>query len=385
MAFLRPLVFLASVLLGSSQLPILEFDIDLDARPEDRFNEVIHHFKGGILKFYEHYMDHYLVHAALKRLSAKRGPEGEELQREINGFSNLTGVPVYGFHALQMLYELNTFFIPIDNFTLPWKGPACTGILAVNKEDNMVYHARNLDFGPAEYLQPLAYVGIFKKGGKELFQAQMIAGYSLPLTAMQPGPNGFSVEVNTRFPDNVHGDHTMLHNLFTEKRTLNGWIIRKVLETADGYEAAVEALSTTPLPATQYHVIGGVRKGTILARSPDGLAHRMTLGEQNYECPAEYIIITNFDYFWKDVREWFDPTGGKGVGHPRRQAAQRILNSSKALTPEVLYATISDVEVMAKDTIFQAIINVEAGLWNVSLPPCTQCPKSKPPSPIMLV
>ncbi len=33
---------------------------------------------------------------------------------------------------------------------LSYAGPGCTGIIALNKEDNMVYHARNLDFQPGE-------------------------------------------------------------------------------------------------------------------------------------------------------------------------------------------------------------------------------------------
>lgn len=376
MALFRPLVVLASVWCGSSHglvRSVPEFDIDLDAHPEDRFNGVIQHFNGTIQEFYKHYLDHDIVRAALRRMSAKRGPEVAELQSEIDAYARLTNLPVYGIHIMQMLYELNTLMVPIENFTWPWKGPACTGILAINKEDGMVYHARNLDFGPAEYMQRLAYTGIFKKGGKELFRAQMIAAYSLPATAMKMGPNGFSLELNTRFPDHADGDKQMLHNLFGEKRPFNGWVVRKVLETAVDYEAAVEALSTTKFVTTEYYIIGGVRKGTILARNPDGLAHSMTLGKSNFECREDYIIMTNWDYYFHDDREWFDPTGGKGTGHPRRIAAQKILNRTKVLTPEVLYATISDFEVQAKDTIFQAIMNVESGLWNTSLPACTKC------------
>jgi len=380
MALLLPLVILASVWCGSSHGPVQlvpEFDIHLDARPEDRFDEVIQHFNSSIQEFYHHYLSSDIVKAGLQRLSARRGPEVVELQGEISAFSKLTGLPRYGFHSMQMLYELNTLMVPIENFTWPWKGLACTGILAINKQNGMVYHARNLDFSPAEYMQRLVYTGIFKKSGKELFRAQMLAGYSLPATGMKMGSNGFSLELNTRFPDHKHGDEELLKNLFTEKRPLNGWVVRKVLETAADYEAAVEALSTTPYCTTEYHIIGGVRKGTILARNPDGLAYQMTLGKANYQCPEDYIIITNFDYFFHDDREWFDPTGGKGAGHPRRIAAQKILNSTKTLTPEALYATISDFEVQAKDTIFQAIMNVEIGLWNTSLPACTKCGDSK--------
>ena len=64
-----------------------------------------------------------------------------------------------------MLYEIQTLMVPIVNFTahqskwydpipkgyeglkLPWHG-GYTGIIARNKKDNTVYHARNLNYSP---------------------------------------------------------------------------------------------------------------------------------------------------------------------------------------------------------------------------------------------
>lgn len=216
----------------------------------------------------------------------------------------------------------------------------------------------------------MTYVGIFTKGGKEIFRAQMIGGYHAVLTGMRKGPNGYGIQINTRFVDSINqagGIKEMLHNVFTEKRNYSGWTKRKILENIDNYEAAVEAFSTKPYAATEYNIVSGVKKGTILARNPDGVAYQLPLGRN------KYVIITNFDYIYHDIREWFDPTGGKGIGHPRRPAAERILNKTDVLTPEVLFGVINDVEVMAKDTIFQVVMNVEKGLWNASLPACTDC------------
>merc|ERR1719456_599238 len=115
--------------------------------------------------------------------------------------ARVTRIPEWGVHSLQMLYELQTMMAPDENITIPWRGPGCTGIVAVNTADNMVYHARNLDFSPKQYLQNMTYTGIFKRKGQEIFRAQMIAGYFAPSTAMKKGPNGFAIEQNTRFPD----------------------------------------------------------------------------------------------------------------------------------------------------------------------------------------
>jgi len=146
-----------------------------------------------------------------------------------------------------------------------------------------------------------AYTGIFKKGGVEIFRAQTMGGYTAILTGMRKGPNGFTVEINTRFTDHVGGNLEMIKNVFTNKITPSGFLKRKILETEDNYEDAVEAFSTTPSPATEFNIVSGVKKGTILARNPDGLAYQLPLKDSS----KKYIIMTNFDYIWGDVKEIF--------------------------------------------------------------------------------
>jgi len=218
----------------------------------------------------------------------------------------------------------------------------------------------------------LVYTGVFKKGGKEIFRSQMIAGYVQTITMYRPGSNGYAIERNTRYTDHVGGNKEMLEHLLS-RRDLNGWTLRKICETAETYEDAVQAITQTPYVSTEYAIVSGVKKGCILSKNPDSVAHVQTLGGANFEEPDDYIIMTNFDFFWKDVREYFDPTGTKpgGIFHPRRVLAQNILNATldagNALTPEVLFSTINAPGVLA-DTIFQAVINVEKGIWNVSQP-----------------
>lgn len=369
------LVALASVLTTSAKTgkPVPEFDIDLDRAPDQRFNEVIGHFNSSIQSFYQHFLSNAAVKAVLFGLAEKRGPEEDELMGEINGIARETKLPSYGIHAIQMLYELQTVMVPIWNITIPWSGPGCTGIVAMNKNDGMVYHARNQDFSPAPYMQALMYTANFKKSGQELFKAQMIAAYALPLTGLKKGTNGFSMETNTRYLDHKGGNSEWEHNLLVEKRPFNSWVVRKIMEEQPDYDSAVKAAKEEKLCTTQYLIMSGVKKGTIIARNPDNVAYQMTLGQPNYYCRDDYIIVTNFDYWYHDIREYFDPTSQFGIGHSRRKSAQKILNSSSVITEEVLWKTISDKGVEATDTVFQALINVETGIWNVTLPPCKDC------------
>ena len=119
-----------------------------------------------------------------------------------------------------------------------------------------------------------------------------------------------------------------------------------------------------PYASTEYAIISGVKKGTILARAPDYVAHTQTLPQGS--TGKDYILITNFDFYWHDARAWFDPTGGR-MFRPRRLVAQKLLDASDDFTADALFETINAEGVIA-DTIFQAIINVEKDLWNVSKP-----------------
>jgi len=116
----------------------------------------------------------------------------------------------------------------------------------------------------------------------------------------------------------------------------------------------------------------------VLAREPDGVAHRLVLGEANVDERGDYVVMTNFDFYWHDVREYFDPTSGCVPAlHPetcptRRVNAEAVLDGTRAgaLSPATLFAAIDSPGTFAPDgTIFQATIDVAAGLWNVSQPP----------------
>eukprot|EP00445_Apocalathium_hangoei_P074885 CAMPEP_0204152264 /NCGR_PEP_ID=MMETSP0361-20130328/26863_1 /ASSEMBLY_ACC=CAM_ASM_000343 /TAXON_ID=268821 /ORGANISM="Scrippsiella Hangoei, Strain SHTV-5" /LENGTH=82 /DNA_ID=CAMNT_0051107191 /DNA_START=21 /DNA_END=266 /DNA_ORIENTATION=+ len=82
------------------------------------------------------------------------------------------------------------------------------------------------------------------------------------------------------------------------------------METSTNYGDFAQKVSTSQLIVPMYIVISGVSKGTIIASDIGTVAHQMTLGETNLECRGVYIIITKFDYYFHDIREWFDPIGG---------------------------------------------------------------------------
>ena len=88
-------------------------------------------------------------------------------------------------------------------------------------------------------MAPLVYNGIFQKNNTELFRAEMIAGYTMPITAVLMGKDGYAVERNTRFSDHVGGNVEVIKYLFEDRRTLNGWQIRNVLLARDSFVTVI--------------------------------------------------------------------------------------------------------------------------------------------------
>jgi len=376
---------------GHRLLPQYEIDLDLppSQRYEPLFQDTATNLNATVWQFYRQYFEHDAVlKDVLYEISKKRGPENEEQQQEVDGLVERSRLPREFVQAVQMIYELQTLMVPVINGTkhhkqvdvipeeyaalkrIPWRGPGCTGIVAMCADGN-VYHARNLDFSPLDIMKNLVYVAVFTRGGKEVFRSQMAAGYTSVITAYKAGADGFTVERNTRFTDHLGGNEQTIQHLISG-RPLNGWSLRKIAETHDSFDDVVKTISDTPYCSPEYNILSGVGKGKVLSKDPDRVAHVQTLGHPGVgeNKRGDYVIMTNFDFYWGDIREYFDPTAG-GVGKKtRREAAEANLARWPVgkLTPDALFETINAPYVLAKDTVFQMLTSVSANSWNASQP-----------------
>lgn len=232
-------VLTLALLVGSAhgRRAVPDYELNLDLEPEERYAGLFDvpdtDFNATVWKFYEQsFANHPGLTDVLYRIAAKRGPEpDDEMQREIEGLATLSRLPLEFVQSMQMLYEIQTLMVmimpcfqhnfhsrpptpshafpcqvPLVNFSghgnpkladyppghfppgyeglvdLPWRGPGCTGIIALDTTANTVNHARNLDFQPVDIMANLVYNGIFTKGGKEVFRSQMVAGYTCIVT-----------------------------------------------------------------------------------------------------------------------------------------------------------------------------------------------------------
>lgn len=245
----------------------------------------------------------------------------------------------------------------------------CTGIIARDSEDGSVWHARNLDFGLPEYLQKHVYNAVYKKGGKEVFTGQMVFPYQSVLTGIRRGPNGYAYSYNSRYGDTDDDTKYLMYNLFERNMTLSGWSVRKTMENVDNYDDALIAFRTTPYPNKEYNLISGVKKGSILARDADGVAYDLNLADAKDDHP--YVVMTNYDWIKNDPKEFVaDP---RQHGSSARLNAQKLLNASNRLSPQVLESVIDDEGVQEPSTIFHAMMSVEHNVYESALPHCEQC------------
>jgi hypothetical protein len=369
-----------------------EFIIDLDKAPEKRFTEVTKKFGPKFTEFFEKFGKSPGIVAGMKKVVQLRGEEDSEMMGEIQGMSKDLDMPQYVLQATQLVPAAQCMKGPFLHFVdemdvkLPSDSkyvdqgiPDATeflnhlqvpsygnvGIVARDK-DGSVWHARNAGYAMPRWMQKLTYNAKFVKDGNELFTAQMVYPLLAPFTAVRRGKNGYSWQPNTRYFNEQHEGMMLMKNLYMERRDPGGWSARKVLTDTDNYDDALKAFSTMKLPSPEYIIMSGVKKGTILARDPDSLAYKMDIDEKH-----PYAVMTNFDYVNGDKKEWLQPTRVEGLSP--RVRVQNLLDQNDEITPELLKNVLNDRDVLSKNVLYQAMINVEHDKYESALTHCHNC------------
>jgi hypothetical protein len=369
-----------------------EFVIDLDKAPEKRFAEVSKKFGPKFTEFYKLFGKSAGVTAGMKKVTQLRGEEDPEMMGEIRGMSKALDMPEFVLQAAQLapssqcmkgpfLHFVDEMDVklPSDSKYVDQGKPDATeflnhlqvpsygnaGIVARDK-DGSVWHARNSGYAMPRWVQKLTYNAKFVKDGNELFTAQMVYPMVIPFTAVRKGKNGYSWQPNTRYFNEQQEGMLLMKNLYMERRDPAGWSARKVFTDIDNYDDAVKAFTTMKLPGPEYFIMSGVKKGTVLARDADSLAYKMDIDEKH-----PYVVMTNFDYIKGDKKEWLQPTRVEGLSS--RVRVQNLLDQSDEITPELLQNVLNDRDVLSKNILYQALINIEQDKYESVLPHCHNC------------
>jgi acid ceramidase len=216
-------------------------------------------------------------------------PYGDELK----GLAKASGLNLGEIVLYNIFYEVFT---------------VCTSVVA-QAPNGTLYHARNLDFGlfmgwdpknhtweVTEALRPAIVNLDWQRGGVTVFRSVNYAGYIGILTAVKKGV--FTLTMNERF--NVDGGYIGIIKWLLGDRT-GSWmsfLTRRTLEDATSYKQAKEWLSTTPMLAPAYFIVGGNQSGEacVITRSRAGAVDVWDIGTGN---SSWYILETNYDHWLK--------------------------------------------------------------------------------------
>mmetsp|Transcript_37184 Transcript_37184/g.92134 ORF Transcript_37184/g.92134 Transcript_37184/m.92134 type:complete len:438 (+) Transcript_37184:1-1314(+) len=171
---------------------------------------------------------------------------------------------------------------------------ACTGVVA-QLANGQVLHGRNLDYGSADQLKPLAILVDFKRGGRVQFTATVFAGMATFNTVQKAGGcaslSPWSLSQNERDQGDVRSNWL---RLLSGSAPATFAQIRRVAEDACSFGEAVGMLRALPLPAFSYFVLAGSQRGegAVLARDREGVADewRLPKGRDGW-----WLLETNYD------------------------------------------------------------------------------------------
>lgn len=253
---------------------IPRFTVNLDEKPENRWNDVINEYKtkfNDVLNVMDRLLQGF-TRTALTWLTWFYSEQVFYID-ELKAISAKSGIELEKLIILQLCYELFA---------------CCTSILI--NEGEKIIHYRTMDWEmPA--LKDLTINVDFVKNDKHIFSATTWAGYVGVMTGIKP--DVCTLALNYR---RSADSGSILTNL---NKSINGawpvgFLMRHLLETEISYDKIKNYLSNSSLIAPCYLTVGGVKsgEGVILCRTRDKTDKIQVLGNNDHD----FIVQTNIDY-----------------------------------------------------------------------------------------
>ena len=282
-----------------NQYQVPWFNVDLDADPYTRFQEISGIYKDnikGLLDQIKSLITPFLPDA-INIVDDVFGSMDQHLaspyRDEIRGIADATGIPVGEIVMYNIFYEIFT---------------VCTSIIA--QDDNgHLKHARNLDFGLflgwnstthewaiSSHLRKMVVNINWIKDGKILFVSNNFAGFIGIYNGMKKG--AFALTANDRF-DSLGGYVGIIRwmiGLEPHSRWMT-WLARETLEQANSYAEAYDHLANTPMLSPVYFILSGVQpyEGAIISRTLNGTVQNQTVKMDPDSPYGWYLLQTNYD------------------------------------------------------------------------------------------
>ncbi|KAI3422297.1 hypothetical protein GPALN_012822 [Globodera pallida] len=327
------------------------FRVNLDVPPKDRWLPVLDAFKeNDVIPRLMHAVRFHLPEKVRTPLCLIFGKLvrflPQEYAEEIKGMAaHLQGQVQLGeLVLLNVFYDLFDFALTVgldqSNSSLPSLG--CTSILTANR-DGQILHGRNLDYGWTQILKDATIVVDYVRNGKVQYTGVQFVLYSGLLTGQRP--RAFTLSLNARYSGGPWDN--LLMGLLTRFRHPIAFELRKVLDSAENYQEAVDRLSHVTVMAPSYIIVGGQRgDGAIITRDRFGVADVSFL---DYLHHRWFLVETNNDPWEgkKDKRKKMATQCLRRVGQSHMSADalfSRVLSIPPVLNGETIFTTVMSAQ-----------------------------------------
>lgn len=116
----------------------------------------------------------------------------------------------------------------------------------------------------------------YYRGGKKIFNSDIVVGSVFSLTASKPG--AFAVNVDTRYTKHFEND---LISVLIDGAIPTCWLLRKVVEQEQSYDRAVKRLKTERIGGPVYYIVSGINpyEGIVIERDVNAVHAYYELSE----------------------------------------------------------------------------------------------------------
>ena len=331
--------------LRARDVPTPRFIVNLDLPAKERWAEVSRIYAGKLAELLQALGKPFPTPQAIEMLSIAGSNllkyTRQPYRDEIIGFAKHSNTSPGSVMVFNVFYDITTFRQE-ENKRSKRVVKGCTSIVA---EDALakILHGRNLDFDNTDILRELAITVDFQKGGKTLYTGTTMAGYVGLVTGQKP--NRFTVSLDQR----SKGDWSLNSQLAARVGTqgIVSFLIRDILADPNSdFSTAVRVLSSAPMIAPAYLIIGGIKsgEGVVITRERTNTAGVMRLDADHGRW---YVLETNYD-------SWNPPPPDDDRRDPAIAAMSKV--GRKHINPKTLYSVLSTPPVLNNETILTVIM-----------------------------
>ena len=326
-------------------IPVPIFTVDLNLPPEERWSNISETYAEKLSGFFSEGMSRMFSPRAVRMLSIMAAGmlqhTPQPYRDEIMGVAKHTNISVGTIVAWNLIYDFGVFDL---NDTRHFNSViGCTSIVAEDSKGKII-HGRNLDLEwMPEVLREMTLTVDFQMGNKTLYTGTTLAGVVGLWTGQKP--HRFTLSLDERDKGQWWEN---AHEVIEPGRHIISFLFRDVLaDPNSNFNTAVQTLSTTPLIAPVYFIVGGAHpgEGAVITRQRTKAINTMKLDADHGRW---YVLETNYDH-------WDPPP----TTDDRRDPAIRAMNKigKDNINSESLYKVLSTPPVLSNITIFTMVMS----------------------------